>query len=119
MFAMTADGGHLPSTLTLPNNYDLKSLSKFRDEPFVILQSARGWWEKDLFEYEMRNIIIPYVKRMQDKATEGESTRALLILDGHASRQNLALWKEFAELGIDVVTLPAHTSHILPPLQLK
>jgi hypothetical protein len=37
-------------------------------------------------------------------------------LDAHPSRRNPELWRECAAQTIDVLTIPAHTSHLLQPL---
>jgi hypothetical protein len=42
--------------------------------------------------------------------------RALLLLDGRSTRLAPDVWKAFAAAGIDVVCLPAHTSHLVQPL---
>ncbi|MCO5609724.1 hypothetical protein L7F22_063956 [Adiantum nelumboides] len=45
----------------------------------------------------------------------GLESRHLLILDGHGSHVSLEVVGKAHEAGIDIVTLPAHTSHKLQP----
>jgi hypothetical protein len=37
-------------------------------------------------------------------------------LDGHSSRLSPALWRRFADARVDVLCLPAHSTHLLQPL---
>ncbi|MCO5556253.1 hypothetical protein L7F22_009799 [Adiantum nelumboides] len=46
-------------------------------------------------------------------------SRHLLILDGHGSHVSLEVVASAHEAGIDIVTLPAHTSHKLQPLDVS
>jgi len=39
----------------------------------------------------------------------------LLILDGHANHVTLEATKHAQEFGLDMITLPSHTSHVLQP----
>lgn len=45
-----------------------------------------------------------------------EGSRVLLLLDSHSSRLQPFLWKFVSTFNIDVITFPAHTSHLLQPL---
>ncbi len=40
----------------------------------------------------------------------------LLILDGHANHATLEAIEHAQEFGLDMITLPSHTSHVLQPL---
>jgi hypothetical protein len=42
----------------------------------------------------------------------------LLILDGHSSHVPLEAIKQAKEFGLDMITLPSHTSHALQPLNV-
>jgi hypothetical protein len=77
----------------------------------------KGWMDKVTFEDIMKLTIIPEARRI--RAMNGRSNeRMLLLLDGHSSRMNRELWEHFREEKIDVIVIPAHTSHILQPLDL-
>ena len=45
--------------------------------------------------------------------------RHLLILDGHGSHTAIELVEKARSWGIDIVTLPSHTSHRLQPLDVS
>lgn len=44
--------------------------------------------------------------------------RHLLILDGHSSHATLEVIQEARSAGLDILTLPSHTSHALQPLDV-
>jgi hypothetical protein len=43
----------------------------------------------------------------------------LLILNGHGSHVNLKAIKQIQQFGLDMITLPSHTSHVLQPLNVN
>ena len=45
--------------------------------------------------------------------------RHLLILDGHASHITLDVVQEACQAGLDLLTLPSHTSHTMQPLDVS
>ena len=47
------------------------------------------------------------------------SNRHLLILDGHGSHVGLETMQLAASMGLDIVTIPSHTSHALQPLDVN
>jgi len=44
--------------------------------------------------------------------------RHLLVLDGHGSHFTLQIMKRAQEFGLDMITLPSHTSHVLQTLNI-
>ncbi len=44
--------------------------------------------------------------------------RHLLVLDGHGSHFTLQIMKHAQEFGLDMITLPSHTSHVLQTLNI-
>jgi hypothetical protein len=47
------------------------------------------------------------------------SNHHLLILDGHGSHVNLEVIEQAQQFGLDMITLPSHTSHVLQPLDVS
>jgi hypothetical protein len=45
--------------------------------------------------------------------------RHLFILDGHISHVNVEVVQEGRRVGLDLLTLPSHTSHALQPLDVS
>jgi hypothetical protein len=47
------------------------------------------------------------------------TNRHLLILDGHGNHVTLEAIKHAQEFGLNMITLPSHTSHALQPLDVS
>jgi hypothetical protein len=64
------------------------------------------------------NIILPSIaSRQRDfKMSNEEIPPAILFLDGHATRRNKQLWEDAGKMNIDIFIFPAHTSHLIQPL---
>jgi hypothetical protein len=45
--------------------------------------------------------------------------RHLLALNGHGSHVSLEVIKQAQQFGLDMITLPSHTSHVLQPLDVN
>jgi hypothetical protein len=63
-------------------------------------------------------ILFPIIHQRQQQflGSDGVLPRACVFLDGHATRRLINLWKEALALGIDIHIFPAHTSHLIQPL---
>jgi hypothetical protein len=46
------------------------------------------------------------------------TNKHLFILDGHGSHITLEVIEQAKEFGLDIITLPSHTSHALQPLDV-
>ena len=57
-----------------------------------------------------------FVQRMLKEGGQPPQERHLVILDGHKSHVNLEVLMKAKENGIDMISLPSHTSHELQPL---
>ncbi|MCO5546583.1 hypothetical protein L7F22_000012 [Adiantum nelumboides] len=73
----------------------------------------KAWMTGELFQ-----VWINHFKQSIDQ-NMGFSQRHLLILDGHGSHVSLEVVASAHEVGINIVTLPAHTSHKLQPLDVS
>lgn len=112
-----ADGTHLSALLILPL-VNLPEDIKYEDLPqFDWTGQRNGWITKDIFDQYCRVVLIPEFVRRRRNAPPTQQ-RGLFIVDGHSSRINAGLMKEFKDNNIDVVVIPAHTSHITQPLDL-
>jgi hypothetical protein len=67
-------------------------------------------------EYITKEVLPKIHSRQLQFKNDGLIPRARLFLDGHPTRRCWSLWEEAAKLNIDVHVLPAHTSHLLQPL---
>lgn len=71
--------------------------------------SKRGWMETDIFYNYMSKIVIPGM---------GDERPVLLIYDGHVTHVDTKVIELAVEKNITILKLPAHTSHLLQPLDL-
>lgn len=72
--------------------------------------------DQNTFAKIMCDVFIPHVKRVRE-TVEGNK-HAALIVDGHISRYCLPCLEMFIQHDMDLVILPAHTSHVAQPLDL-
>ena len=108
-------GEKLPPFIVLPNS--LQSLPNELQE-FVntdqawFASSSSGWMNADLFQVWCVHFINWLsVYRMRLPLTI-RNKRALLVMDGHASRECPKALELLRRAGIDLLILPAHTTHI-------
>jgi hypothetical protein len=80
-------------------------------------------YEKRLFfeDLEVRDGVFSK-KRAKNVHTlipnESTENRHLLVLDGHGSHVTLRVVCKATKIGLDVISLPSHTSHALQPLDV-
>jgi hypothetical protein len=60
-----------------------------------------------------------FIECVQSKGGIFAENRHLLILDGHSSHVTLDVLHEVRVVGLDLLTLPSHTSHALQPLDVS
>jgi hypothetical protein len=114
-----ANGTHLPSALILKKCYPEECYIDYDSVDLKIYRSEKGFITRTIFQEHMRNVILPAIGERQRLFARGDTILpALLILDGHSSRISPTLWDECVEAKIDLCILPAHTSHLLQPLDL-
>ena len=75
----------------------------------------KAWMTSYLFSTWMSHFI-KNVQRLEDISPDHQH---LLILDGHNSHVTLEVVREAKAVGLDLVTLPSHTSHALQPLDVS
>jgi hypothetical protein len=80
-------------------------------------QSKSGWISNDLFKEIIFENFLQNVEKKR-KLLNNENLRALLVLDGHSTRNQIDIWKILKAKNIDVLALPSHTSNLLQPLDL-
>jgi len=97
-----------------PQHYYDDSLSEFGK----CYPTKKGYMTKATFEKIMNEIFIPYVKRRREALGLPADEPAALVVDGHNSRYNARMLGTLADNHIDLLIIPAHTSHRLQPLDL-
>jgi len=76
---------------------------------------SNGWMTTYLFQTWMTHFI-RHVTKMYGLSQENKH---LLVLDGHGSHVTLEVVLKATIEGIDIITLPSHTSHKLEPLDVN
>ena len=76
----------------------------------VFTTSPSGWIEEDQFIQWLQQLFVPAIKPI--------SGQHVLILDGHSSHLSLTAIEVCIENNITMLCLPAHSSHILQPLDV-
>lgn len=71
--------------------------------------TKNGWMESDIFETYFKKVFIPNI---------GDERPVLLTYDGHATHVGLNIIEEARKAKITILKLPAHTSHVLQPLDV-
>lgn len=86
----------------------LKEKTNF-DFEIAYAASNRGWMEADIFLNYMANQVLPGM---------GTERPQLMVYDGHVTHVDERVIALAAENGLTILKLPAHTSHLLQPLDL-
>ena len=108
-------GEHLANFIILPNLKNLpEELKEFEERGDITFASSKnGWQTRETFLYWVVcfiNDLSLYRKKLPEDIANEE---ALLIIDGHTSRENAFAMQLLAKNHVQVLIIPAHTSHIL------
>jgi hypothetical protein len=80
----------------------------------TMAMQQRAWMTSYLFSAWMSH----FIASVRGRGGISPENRHLLILDGHNNHVTLDVVKEANAAGLDLLTLPAHTSHALQPLDV-
>ena len=106
---VNADGGSIPNFYILKGSYFLEDYIARCEEGAVIEMQPNAWMIPWLFE----SWISHFVECMRRGPRLDQANHHLLILDTHNSHVTLEVIKISIEAGLDIVSLPSHTSHAL------
>jgi len=108
IMATSAAGDYIPPMIIYKGKRMLPELEKGFPPGTVVHLSESGYVNKDLFLDWFKH----FCKNKKDK-----DGKTLLVLDGHGSHTlNLDVVHLAAEHGVEIVSMPPHTSHYLQPL---
>ena len=111
-----ADGsGIQPNTVILPNDNLPREHSELLCR-YNCSGSENGWISTAIWESWVEECFIPEVQARRARFNLPPNEKALLFADGHASRLSETAVALLTAANIQLVTLPAHCSHILQPL---
>ena len=111
---VNADGGCISNFYILKGCYFLQDYIANYEEGAVMGMQPNAWMTRWLFE----SWISHFMECLKRGPGVDLRNRHLLILDGHNSHVTLEVVKISMESGLDIVSLPSHTSHALQPLDI-
>ena len=111
---VNADGGCIPNFYILKGCYFLQDYIANCEEGAMMGMQPNAWMTRWLFE----SWISHFIECLKRGPGVDLTSRHLLILDGHNSHVTLEVVKISMASGLDIVSLPSHTSHALQPLDI-
>lgn len=64
-------------------------------------------------DHTFQEHVIPILNEYRERALLPSNERLLLVIDGHGTRYNVAMWRKFEAANITMLLLPSHSSHLL------
>jgi hypothetical protein len=105
---------------SIPNFYVFKGKRLWRnyieacEAGATMAMQPRAWMTSFFFAQWISH----FVKSVEAMGGVSSVQRHLIILDGHASHVPIQTVKEARRYGIDLLTLPSHSSHAVQPLDV-
>ena len=112
---VNAAGQHVPNFYILRGKRVMRNYIEQAKSGATMAMQPKAWMTSYLFAKWIEQFILCIKRRSSISASE----RHLLILDGHGSHVTLEVVLEAQRAGLDLLTLPSHTSHALQPLDLS
>ena len=109
---INAAGGKIPNFYIVKGKYFTANHIAGCKYGAVMGVQHNAWMTKFLFE----SWIAHFLRVLGKGPGVSPTNRHLLIVDGHTSHVTIEGTKTCMKYGIDIVTLPSHTSHALQPL---
>ena len=112
---ISASGDHIPGFYIfkgkrLKENYIVHCESKATQA-----MQPEGWMTAFLFSEWLSH----FINALESRGGVSPTNRHLLVVDGHNSHVTLQVVHKAMQVGLDIVTLPSHTSHALQPLDVS
>ncbi|KAI5082385.1 hypothetical protein GOP47_0002128 [Adiantum capillus-veneris] len=110
---VNATGQAIPSYYIFKGSHITSNYIRHCEPGAAMAMQKKAWMTGELFQ--------AWLEHFDNAITQtiGKSSRHLLILDGHGSHVSLDVVEKANAAGIDIITLPAHTSHKLQPLDVS
>jgi hypothetical protein len=116
LVCINAAGYHIPSFYIFRGKSFQRDYIKQCEDNASMAMQAKAWMTGHLF----KSWIGHFVKNVHDSGLSISPTcRHLLILDGHGSHVTMDVVKTARSVGLDLLTLPSHTSHAMQPLDVS
>ena len=112
--AISASGVSTPNYYIFKGKRASKTYIQLCEDGATFGMSKKGWMGNHLFAQWMDHFLNSLITR----GDFSPSQRHLLILDGHKSHISLQVLQKARAHGLDMISLPSHTSHALQPLDV-
>lgn len=113
---VTATGITFKLIIILPLK-TMPDISEKMKKQYSFVGQQSGWIDADIYQMWVRSTLILYVEDVHAKSGNPD-LRALLIIDGHNSRESRVTTQLLVDNKIDCICLLAHSSTVLQPLNL-
>ena len=119
IFCASADGLSLQPAAILPKLKNFPQDLQEHEDCFTWSASESGWITEEIFRNWVETAFLPHLatKRIFWKVPVTEP--AVLFLDGHSTRDSPDAMASLSANNVFVATIPAHTSHVIQPMELK
>ena len=111
---INAGGGSIPNFYILKGTYFLQDYIAGCEEGAVMGMQPNAWMTRWLFE----SWISYFIECLKRGSGIDLNNMHLLVLNGHNSHVTLEVMKIAMQSGLDIISLPSHTSHALQLLDL-
>ena len=111
---INAAGGCIPNFYILKGSYFLEDYIARCEAGAVMGMQPNAWMTRWLF----KSWISHFIQCLRKGSGIDLSNRHMLILDEHNSHVTLEVVRTAMESGLDIKSLPSHTSHALQPLDV-
>jgi hypothetical protein len=109
---VNARGGSIPNFYIFKGKRMRRNYIAHCEASATMAMQTKAWMTGFLFS----SWIAHFVKALESRGGISPTNRHLLILDGHNSHVTLDVVYKAKANGLDLLTLPSHTSHRLQPL---
>lgn len=110
MFAITGDGQVLDPYVVYKAQNMYSSWTEGGPRNSRYNRTPSGWFDADCFEDWVLTVVIPYFRKLDG--------RKVLIGDNLSSHLSLSVVKELKKYNVDMVFLPANSTHLTQPLDV-
>jgi hypothetical protein len=118
LFISSADGDFFPVVLIIPLKKIPEEIICFQSANFRIYPSSNGFMTKELMEKIFEDIILKGIRERRALLNWNQEP-ALIIFDGHTSRNSDFIFQKCCQNNIDLLCLPGHVSHLIQPHDLR
>lgn len=115
LVCINAEGTSIPSFYIFRGRRFRQNYIEKCEAGATMAMQQRAWMTSYLFSAWISH----FIASVRKVGAISPENRHLLILDGHNSHVTLDVVREASAAGLDLLTLPAHTSHALQPLDVS